>query len=101
MDVRIPAVMVKEWQMIGVLGWIIAGLIIGMLAKLVMPGKDPGGIIVTMLIGIAGATLGGFIGRSMGLYGEGDAAGWLMSILGAIILLALYRVMVGRTRRAV
>ena len=82
--------------MIGLLGWIIAGLIIGVLAKLVMPGKDPGGIIATILIGIAGALLGGFLGRALGLYGEGDAAGWLMSILGAIVLLALYRMMVGR-----
>ena len=82
--------------MIGFIGWIIAGLIIGLLAKLVMPGKDPGGIIVTILLGIAGALLGGFLGRALGLYGEGDAAGWLMSILGAIILLALYRMMVGR-----
>ena len=82
--------------MIGLLGWIIAGLIIGVLAKLVMPGKDPGGIIATILIGIAGALLGGFLGRALGLYGEGDAAGWLMSIVGAIVLLALYRMMVGR-----
>ena len=82
--------------MIGLLGWIIAGLIIGVLAKLVMPGKDPGGIIATILIGIVGALLGGFLGRALGLYREGDAAGWMMSILGAIILLALYRMMVGR-----
>ncbi|MGQ0732099.1 MAG: GlsB/YeaQ/YmgE family stress response membrane protein [Acidobacteriota bacterium] len=82
--------------MVGFLGWIIAGLIIGALAKLVMPGKDPGGIIVTILVGIAGAFLGGFIGQSLGLYGPGDAAGWLMSILGAVLLLALYRMFVGR-----
>ena len=82
--------------MIGLLGWIIAGLIIGVLAKLVMPGKDPGGIIATILIGIVGALLGGFLGRALGFYREGDAAGWMMSILGAIILLALYRMMVGR-----
>ncbi len=80
----------------GFLGWIIVGLIVGVLAKLVMPGKDPGGIIVTILLGIAGAMLGGFIGRSLGLYNEGDAAGWLMSIVGAILLLALYRMMTGR-----
>ena len=72
------------------------GLIIGVLAKLVMPGKDPGGIIATILIGIVGALLGGFLGRALGFYREGDAAGWMMSILGAIILLALYRMMVGR-----
>lgn len=80
----------------GFLGWIIVGLIVGVLAKLVMPGKDPGGIIVTILLGIAGAMLGGFIGRSLGLYNEGDAAGWLISIVGAILLLALYRMMTGR-----
>jgi len=79
-----------------VIGWIVFGLIIGALAKLVMPGRDPGGIIVTMLLGIAGALLGGFIGRAMGLYGPGEAAGWLMSFLGAVILLMLYRVLVRR-----
>jgi len=79
-----------------VIGWIVFGLIIGALAKLVMPGRDPGGIIVTMLLGIAGALLGGFIGRAMGLYGPGEAAGWLMSFLGAVILLMLYRMLVRR-----
>jgi len=80
----------------GILGWILFGLIVGALAKLVMPGRDPGGIIVTMLLGIAGAVLGGFIGQAMGLYGPGEAAGFLMSFLGAIILLALYRMVVRR-----
>jgi uncharacterized membrane protein YeaQ/YmgE (transglycosylase-associated protein family) len=80
----------------GILGWILFGLIVGALAKLVMPGRDPGGIIVTMLLGIAGAVLGGFIGRAMGLYGEGEAAGFLMSFLGAVVLLVLYRMMVRR-----
>lgn len=81
----------------GILGWILFGLIVGALAKLVMPGRDPGGIIVTMLIGIAGAVLGGFAGRALGLYGPGEAAGWLMSILGAVILLAVYRLATRRT----
>ena len=72
------------------------GLIVGALAKLVMPGRDPGGIIVTMLLGIAGALLGGFLGRAMGFYGPGEAAGWLMSFLGAVILLMLYRMLVRR-----
>ena len=85
----------------GILGWILFGLIVGALAKLVMPGRDPGGIIVTMLLGIAGAVLGGFIGRAMGLYGEGEAAGFVMSFLGAVALLALYRVMIGRRRRVI
>jgi uncharacterized membrane protein YeaQ/YmgE (transglycosylase-associated protein family) len=79
-----------------ILSWIVFGLVIGFIAKLLMPGKDPGGFIVTMLLGIAGALVGGFIGRAMGFYGPGQAAGWLMSILGAIILLALYRMMVRR-----
>jgi uncharacterized membrane protein YeaQ/YmgE (transglycosylase-associated protein family) len=79
-----------------VIGWIVFGLIVGALAKLAMPGRDPGGIIVTMLIGIAGAVLGGFIGRAAGLYGPGQAAGFLMSFLGAVILLVLYRMVVRR-----
>ena len=83
--------------MMTVIGWIVFGLVVGALAKLVMPGRDPGGIIVTMLIGIAGAVLGGFLGRAMGLYGPGQAAGFLMSFLGAVILLMLYR-MVARRR---
>ena len=81
----------------GILGWILFGLIVGALAKLVMPGKDPGGIIVTMLLGIAGAVLGGFAGRAMGLYGEGEAAGFLMSFVGAVLLLVLYRMFARRS----
>ena len=80
----------------GILGWILFGLVIGALAKLVMPGRDPGGIIVTMLLGIAGALLGGFVGRAMGMYDEGEAAGWIMSFVGAVVLLALYRMIAGR-----
>ena len=82
--------------MFGILGWIVFGLIVGALAKLVLPGRDPGGIIVTMLIGIAGAVLGGFVGRAMGFYGPGEAAGFLMSFAGAVLLLVLYRMMVRR-----
>ena len=80
----------------GILGWILFGLIIGALAKLVMPGRDPGGIIVTMLLGIAGAVLGGFVGRALGFYGEGEPAGWIMSFIGAVVLLVIYRMVVGR-----
>ena len=80
----------------GILSWILFGLVIGIIAKLLMPGRDPGGFIVTILLGIAGALVGGFVGRAMGFYGEGESAGWLMSILGAIVLLALYRMMVRR-----
>jgi uncharacterized membrane protein YeaQ/YmgE (transglycosylase-associated protein family) len=87
--------------MFGILGWILFGLVVGALAKLVMPGRDPGGIIVTMLLGIAGALLGGWIGRALGFYGPGEAAGFFMALLGAIILLALYRVIVGRRRTTV
>ena len=79
-----------------ILSWILFGIVIGFIAKLLMPGKDPGGFIVTMLLGIAGALVGGFIGRAMGFYGSGQSAGWLMSILGAVLLLALYRVLVRR-----
>jgi uncharacterized membrane protein YeaQ/YmgE (transglycosylase-associated protein family) len=80
----------------GILSWILFGLVIGIIAKLLMPGKDPGGFIVTILLGIAGALLGGFIGRAMGFYGENESAGWIISILGAVILLALYRMMARR-----
>jgi len=77
--------------MVGVLGWIVFGVIVGAIAKLLMPGRDTGGFIVTMLLGIAGAVLGGFLGRALGWYGPNDSAGFLMSLLGAIVLLALYR----------
>ena len=80
----------------GILMWILFGLIVGALAKLVMPGRDPGGIIVTMLLGIAGAVLGGMIGRGMGLYETNQTAGFFMSFLGAVILLFIYRLIVGR-----
>jgi uncharacterized membrane protein YeaQ/YmgE (transglycosylase-associated protein family) len=77
--------------MFGILGWIVFGLIVGVIAKLLMPGRDPGGFIVTILLGIAGALLGGWVGRAMGLYGEGEGAGFFMALLGAILLLAIYR----------
>jgi uncharacterized membrane protein YeaQ/YmgE (transglycosylase-associated protein family) len=73
------------------LGWIFFGLIVGIIAKLLMPGRDPGGFIITILLGIAGALLGGFVGRAIGLYGPNQTAGFFMSVLGAILLLALYR----------
>jgi uncharacterized membrane protein YeaQ/YmgE (transglycosylase-associated protein family) len=82
--------------MLGILGWALFGLIVGALAKFVMPGRDPGGIIVTMLLGIAGAVLGGWIGRAMNLYGPNEAAGFVMSFIGAVLLLWIYRLMVGR-----
>jgi uncharacterized membrane protein YeaQ/YmgE (transglycosylase-associated protein family) len=84
--------------MLGVIGWIIFGLIVGVIAKLLMPGRDPGGIIVTMALGIAGALLGGFIGRALGWYQENEPAGFLMSLVGAVLLLWIYRMVVGRRR---
>ena len=80
----------------GILSWILFGLVVGVIAKLLMPGRDPGGFIVTILLGIAGALVGGFVGQALGMYGENQGAGWIMSILGAIVLLALYRMMVRR-----
>ena len=79
-----------------VLGWMLFGLVVGALAKLIMPGRDPGGIIVTMLLGIAGAVVAGFVGRALDWYGEGEPAGYLMSFVGAVVLLALYRMMTRR-----
>lgn len=67
------------------------GLVAGALAKLVMPGKDPGGIIITMLLGIAGSLVAGFLGRALGWYAAGEGAGLIMSVIGAILLLAVYR----------
>ena len=80
----------------GILSWILFGLVVGIIAKLLMPGRDPGGFIVTILLGIAGALLGGFVGRAMGFYGPNESAGWIISILGAILLLVLYRMMARR-----
>ena len=84
--------------MLSILGWIIFGLIVGVVAKVLMPGRDPGGFIVTILIGIAGAVLGGFLGRAFGWYGPNQGAGFLMSVVGAFLLLFLWR-QVGFYRR--
>ena len=84
--------------MFGILGWIVFGLIVGVVAKLLMPGKDPGGFIVTTLLGIVGAILGGYAGRALGMYGPNDSAGIFMSIFGAILVLFIYRLAVGRRR---
>jgi uncharacterized membrane protein YeaQ/YmgE (transglycosylase-associated protein family) len=73
------------------------GLLTGAVAKLIMPGRDPGGIIVTMLLGIAGSVVAGFLGRTLGLYGPDQSAGLIMSVLGAILLLAVYRAFTHRT----
>ncbi len=77
--------------------WIIFGLIIGVIAKLLMPGRDPGGFVVTILLGIAGSFVGGLIGRAVGLYQPGQrTGGWILSIIGAIVILAIYRLIVRR-----
>ena len=82
--------------MFGLVGWILFGLIVGVLAKLVMPGRDPGGVIVTMLLGIVGAVLGGYIGRALNLYRTDEPAGLVMSTIGAIVVLAIYRAVARR-----
>jgi uncharacterized membrane protein YeaQ/YmgE (transglycosylase-associated protein family) len=77
--------------------WILfIGLVVGALAKLIMPGHDPGGIFVTMMLGVAGALVGRVVGRLLGMYGPGQHAGFIMSTLGAILLLALYRAAIHR-----
>ena len=80
----------------GIIGWIIFGLIVGTVAKFLIPGPDPGGWIVTILLGIAGALVGGFLGRAVGWYGPNDAAGFLMALVGALVLLGLYRLTLRR-----
>jgi uncharacterized membrane protein YeaQ/YmgE (transglycosylase-associated protein family) len=88
-----PVKIIECWRaasMFSLLWTAIIGLIVGALAKLVMPGKDPGGILVTMIIGIAGSFLGTFLGRMIGHYQEGQSAGFIMSFIGAVILLAIY-----------
>ena len=75
---------------------IIIGLIVGALAKLIMPGKDPGGIIITILLGIAGSVVATYLGRAAGWYRPGQSAGFIASIIGAIIILAIYRAIVRR-----
>ena len=80
----------------GILGWIFFGLLVGAVGKLLMPGRDPGGFIVTILLGIAGALLGGFLGRALGMYREDDPVGFIMAVLGSIVLLILYRVTFAR-----
>lgn len=78
----------------GILTTIIIGLLVGAVAKLLMPGRDPGGWVVTILLGLAGSFVAHFLGRGLGWYREGDAAGFIASVVGAIILLVLYRLMV-------
>jgi uncharacterized membrane protein YeaQ/YmgE (transglycosylase-associated protein family) len=78
---------------------LIVGLVVGGLAKLVMPGKDPGGFVITMLLGVAGAFIAGVLGHALGWYEVGDGPGIIASVIGAVILLAIYRAVVGRNHR--
>ena len=81
-----------------VLWWILFGLLVGVVAKLLMPGRDPGGMIVTILLGIVGALVGGFLGRVLGWYREGDPVGFLMAVMGAILVLFIFRKLSGPPR---
>jgi uncharacterized membrane protein YeaQ/YmgE (transglycosylase-associated protein family) len=83
-----------------IIGWILFGLTVGVVAKFLMPGRDPGGFVITALLGIVGGLLGGFLGRAMGWYREGDAVGFFMAVIGSIIVLALYRFTIGRSAAA-
>jgi uncharacterized membrane protein YeaQ/YmgE (transglycosylase-associated protein family) len=74
-----------------VIGWIVFGGLVGVVAKLLMPGRDPGGFIVTIVLGIVGALLGGYIGHALGIYQGNDPVGFVMAVIGSIILLVLYR----------
>ena len=83
----------------GIIAWIVIGGLAGAIAKLLMPGRDPGGCIVTVLLGIAGAFIAGWIGKSLGWYSQNEGAGFIAAIVGAFILLLIYRVVAGRRRR--
>jgi uncharacterized membrane protein YeaQ/YmgE (transglycosylase-associated protein family) len=83
-------------QQYGILAWIVIGGLAGGLAKLLMPGKDPGGCIITILLGIAGALLAGWLGQMVGWYKTGEGAGFIAAIVGAFILLLIYRLVAGR-----
>ncbi len=82
--------------------WVLFGLVVGLIAKLITPGREPGGFVLTTLLGIAGALVGGFAGRALGLYPSTQATGGLfMSILGAVVILAIYHLVVSRRARRV
>jgi uncharacterized membrane protein YeaQ/YmgE (transglycosylase-associated protein family) len=80
----------------GLLGTLIIGLIVGAVAKLLMPGRDPGGFLVTILLGIAGALIAGYLGRAIGWYEPGHPAGFIASVIGAMLLLLVYRLFLRR-----
>lgn len=79
-----------------IIGAIFIGLIVGVIAKLLMPGRDPGGWIITILLGLGGSVVAGYLGRALGWYQDGQPAGFLASIVGAIIILAVYRLIRGK-----
>ncbi|GJL58512.1 MAG: hypothetical protein NPIRA03_13690 [Nitrospirales bacterium] len=79
-----------------IIGWIVFGLIVGVVGKILMPGKDPGGFLATVAIGIIGALFGGMLGRMIGMYGQDDPVGFVMAVIGAILFLWLYRVITRR-----
>ena len=81
----------------GIIWTLIIGLVIGAIAKLLMPGKDPGGIFITMIIGVAGSILATYLGRAVGLYPAGSTAGFIASVIGAMLLLFIYRMFKGRS----
>lgn len=80
----------------GIIWTIIIGFIVGLVAKFLMPGRDPGGFIVTVIIGIVGSVIATYLGRALGLYQVGESAGFIAAVLGSIILLFLYRMTIGR-----
>jgi uncharacterized membrane protein YeaQ/YmgE (transglycosylase-associated protein family) len=82
----------------GLITTLVIGLIVGAIAKLIVPGRDPGGWIITILLGIAGAVVGTWLGRMLGIYSGGQSAGWIASIAGAVLLLLLYRAIIKRRR---
>ena len=82
--------------MLSFISLILFGLVVGVIAKLLMPGRDPGGFIITILLGIAGSLIGGWVGRMMGFYGPNEGAGFFMALLGSILLLAIYRMTMRR-----
>lgn len=87
----------------GILGWIVVGLVVGALAKLIMPGKDPGGIIITIVIGVVGGLLGGFVSSKLFGVSTGsffDLRTWIIALIGALVLLLIYRLIAGRRGRA-
>jgi uncharacterized membrane protein YeaQ/YmgE (transglycosylase-associated protein family) len=82
----------------GIIGWIVIGGLAGAIAKFLMPGKDPGGCIITILLGIAGALVAGWLGKMIGWYDTNEGAGFIAAVVGAFILLGIYRLIAGRRR---